>query len=180
MSLICDRLDDYLAGELDSQQTEAFRLHLADCAACREEVRFQESINRLLRQATACETPPGLLTRLEQKVEAASRRKRLTAVASITIAASLLAAFVLRRTDRPEVDPRSENKVVRVPSTALVDAAQKQDVGLVLMDGSTDLLVVPQESHQPNVTIFWLYPTIKTAAPASLTPEGARTPRSES
>jgi hypothetical protein len=180
MSLNCDRLDDYLAGTLEAPEREAFRLHLADCTTCREQVRFQEGLDRLLRQATASDTPPGLLLRLEQKIEASSRRKRLAVVASVAIAASLLAALVLRRPDRPEVDPRSKNKVVRVPTNAPVERAQKQDVALVLLDASSDLLAVPQESHQPNVTIFWLYPTIKTAAPASPAPDRTTTPRSES
>jgi hypothetical protein len=47
------------------------------------------------------------------------------------------------------------------------------------MDPSCELLAVPQPSASPNVTIFWLYPTVKTVVPASTTPAGEQTPGSE-
>jgi len=146
-------------------------LHLAECAACREEVRFQETVDGLLRQATACEAPHGLLSRLDRKMQASPRRMRLAAIGAVAIAASLMLMLAYRPSRRPP-------DVQIGPSES--DSMPQQAVASIVVDPSCDLLAVPQESTQPNVTIFWLYPTMNTTAPAGTTPDGATTPRSES
>jgi hypothetical protein len=170
----CERLDDYLAGELVADEQEAFRLHLADCAGCREEVRFQETVDGLLRQATACEAPHGLRRRLVRKMQASTRRLQFAAIGAAAIAASLMLIFA----ERPNRRPRD---VVQIgPLNSPKSDSKRQAVASMILDPSCDLLAVPQVSRQPNVTIFWLYPTIKTTAPAGATPARDTTQRSQS
>jgi anti-sigma factor RsiW len=177
--MTCDRLDDYLDGTMAADDQQAFRLHLAECSACREEMRFQETVDRLLRQATACETPPGLLKQLNGSIQT-SARWRSAVIAALASAASLLLAIVFRQTSEPPGTAPNTEIVQQVPNAVPPFAVpEKPSVALVVMDSSSDLLAVPQESRHSNVTIYWLYPTIKPQASVGDMPEDATTPGSE-
>ena len=63
----CDRLDDYLLGGLSEGERAAFEAHLSGCPACRDALRQQEHIDRLLVQGTGRlePVPASLIGRIE-------------------------------------------------------------------------------------------------------------------
>src|ERR1700733_2597830 len=65
--VLCDSLDDYLAGELLAELRLAFDQHLATCEACRLAVNEWQTLSQALETATGeLESPgPSLLERLQ-------------------------------------------------------------------------------------------------------------------
>ncbi|KGP92154.1 hypothetical protein N780_00830 [Pontibacillus chungwhensis BH030062] len=54
----CDRLIDYISGELNEEEKRAFEDHLKECSECREEVEEMESIMKDLPFAAEPVDPP--------------------------------------------------------------------------------------------------------------------------
>ena len=166
----CDQLDEYLCGWLSPDDAADFVAHLAVCPACREECGTQRTIDRLLAERAArVEQVPAVLTGRIERGRRAARRRRigwagaLTAAAGIVLALGLWASSAmlsLRGTRQSPVQtPIASNDSPAQPAAAKPQAVAAR---VTLVDPSSAILV-PIESHSPNVTIVCVYPTVKVA-----------------
>jgi anti-sigma-K factor RskA len=63
----------YVLGALEPDEAEAFRRHIADCAACREEVAAFEQVTEALPAGAVYAVPKGLKRRVMHEVRAAPK-----------------------------------------------------------------------------------------------------------
>ena len=73
MSNDCDKLDDYLAGDLDGDAAERFIAHLRDCEACREAESQQRWIDSLLSSTERLQLEPAPRTLVESALKSPVR-----------------------------------------------------------------------------------------------------------
>jgi anti-sigma factor RsiW len=182
----CSNLYDYLAGALDDRRRTEFETHLEACPACREELLAQAELARLLRgatemlEATPAELPAGVSRRLGA---AASRRRRSVAAVVLIPAVVVCAAswglhnvrdgsavarpqpkerVVEQRRTNADADEDSRQKG-ESETANIAEAAVAASPAEVRVASSSEIIVVPVKSKSPNVTIFWLYPAVRTA-----------------
>jgi anti-sigma factor RsiW len=177
----CQRLDEYLCGWLSTDEAADFEAHLAGCPACQEESAVQRRIDRLLAERAAqAETVPAVLaSRVERGIRAARRRRlfgwadALTAAAAVVLAVGLWGAPVLfstRGNDRPIVENPTVPVRATEPLTPPAFAGTQPVVARVTLLDSSSAILVPVESHSPNVTVVCVYPTLKVARDAEKRP----------
>lgn len=159
----CDRLDDYLLGWLSEEQAAAFESHLAVCAECRNETQLQARIDEAAERARNQPepVPPLLLDRVRRRVRAAKTR-RLVRIACALAAATLLVVLPGRSWfagHRCDLQPDTELVAHGQPLPPPVAVAVQQP-RIRLVDPSAAILV-PMPSKNPEVTIVWVYPTVK-------------------
>ncbi len=144
----CERLDEYLNGDLSEHQTPHFTAHLAACEPCRAAIDQQQWIDDLLRRSSTVETfPVGVVQEIERGI-VLSRKRRCAAacgLAALTAAASLLIAL--------SIEPST-------PKSRDAQLTQRDPTPVATFVGSDDMIVVQHESPYPNVTIVELYPTV--------------------
>jgi predicted anti-sigma-YlaC factor YlaD len=177
----CNHLDDYLAGDLDGRQRTEFESHLEACAACREEQRAQAELARLLRAATEtleafpAELPAGINRRIA--ASASRKRRRVAAAATLAAVAACAVTWALRnaRDERAIARPQPGQRQTRDDAHEIsrqqgesgnvdvADAAVASPAAEVRFAASPEMIAVPVPSENPNVTIFWLYPAVRTA-----------------
>ncbi|NVB83830.1 MAG: CHAT domain-containing protein [Kofleriaceae bacterium] len=100
MSPQCDQLGAYADGQLDAAEADAFELHLAGCAACRDMLHDAMQLIAIEAAARARSTPPQVVTeRPTRATERARRRwRRWTApLAAAAAAAAIVGVWWLRR-----------------------------------------------------------------------------------
>lgn len=68
---------------LSQQGVEALRVHLASCAACRDEERIQEKVGQVLRRDFGAEVPAGLANRAYRSAMESRPRPRPPFLASL-------------------------------------------------------------------------------------------------
>ncbi len=178
----CEHLDAYVAGWASDDQTAAFEAHLNDCAACREEIHGQRRIDRLLREGTRRlePIPSSLVDRIEGRIGVMRRRRAVRAACGTACAVALLLGvglWLTTRGDPPSGSP-SQVAVENPPSPTAGDerpdsperpvAEVRPSTEIAMVDSST-AIVVPVKTGNPNVTIVWMYPTVK---PPSTEPAG--------
>jgi anti-sigma factor RsiW len=171
----CEQLDEYLCGWLSPDEAAEFAAHLAGCSACREECAVQRRIDRLLAEGAAGiePVPAALADRIERGVRAARRRRRvgwacaLTAAAGIVLALGLWGAprsSFLRNDARPVVTaPVAADDLPQQPVLPSSAKPQAAAIARVTLVDSSSAILVPVESHSPNVTVVRIYPTVKIA-----------------
>ena len=184
----CEHLDAYVAGWLPDDRTAAFEAHLNDCSACREEIRRQRRIDRLLREGTRQlePIPSSLIDRIQRQIGVIRRRRAVRAACGTACAVALLlgVGLWLRTPGEPPRSSPLELAIENPPSPTADDeqsdsrerpnsreppAAEVQpSVEIAMVDSST-AIVVPLITSNPNVSIVWLYPTVK---PRSTEPVG--------
>ncbi len=74
---VVEGLEEYLAGEARGARLEAIEQHLAECAACRENVmalRAQQELLRELRSPVVTGPAPGFYARVMERIEAQRAR----------------------------------------------------------------------------------------------------------
>jgi anti-sigma factor RsiW len=153
----CERLDDFLGGELTGETRRQFEDHLPECPSCRGAIADWQTLRGTLQSATRhLETPPtALVERIEREsavpAEPAATGSRTGRVAAL-VAAALLAAILFHdgpRSSRPPMASTSaepaENR-----TTTLVPPATIQFSG--------NVIGVPIDIGDPKVTVVWLYP----------------------
>ena len=189
----CDHLDDYLAGCLSADDSARFEAHLADCPACGEEVAHQRRIDRLLARGAGGRDPAAssLVDRIERRIRSL-RRRRVTRVAlglSAAVAAAVaVGVWLIPRDDavapgpHPPLGPRrvAEEPIESepegpiesdpegheaAPPTELASESERR-VRVSLADPSEAILVRVPTSN-PNVSIVWIYPSMKRARAAA-------------
>jgi anti-sigma factor RsiW len=170
----CEQLDEYLCGWLAPDEAAEFEGHLAGCSACREQSAVQRRIDRLLAEgATGIEPiPAALADRIERGVRAARRRRRVGWVCALTAAAGIVLALgfwgaprlsFLRHDARPVVAaPVAADDSPGQPAPPFAKPQAAAMARVTLVDSSSAILV-PVESHSPNVTVVRIYPTVRIA-----------------
>lgn len=186
----CQNLDDYLAACLSDDEAARFEAHLAHCPACREEIADQRGIDRLLARGAAqrAPTPPSLVDRIEGRIRSLRRRRavRWGLGASAAVAVVLAVGVWLVPQDdgaalgpeRPpergsvaETPVESEPDGHEVASPAQPPSAQppfdnEPRVRVSLAD-PLEAILVPIETSSPNVSIVWIYPTVRPGRAAA-------------
>ena len=171
----CNRLDDYLLGGLPDDEAAAFEAHLADCPACREELQQQRRIDRLLAQGTGQlePVPASLIDRIEEQYHRSHRRRVARwawGLSAAAVAASVLAvwlvmgAFGTGNQPQPMVQENPEPACdAEQVAPARVETPRPASVARVTFDDPSKAILVPLESGKPNISIVWVYPTVKVA-----------------
>jgi anti-sigma factor RsiW len=154
----CDWLDDYLVGEMPPARKLDFEQHLAECATCQSEVDQWAAMSGMLKTATReLESPSAaLVARIERERSVRIQRNRRRIVGwsvATVVAACLLFATRFIEFERPTSsdEPRKEN-VVAPHRTEIVSPSP-------LVELPENVIGVPIDIGEPNVTVVWIYPT---------------------
>lgn len=164
---ICDRLLGYLDDALPAAKRRQFVDHLEHCFTCRQALEEHRLVEQLLVRAADETVPEDLLARIERQILGA-RRKRLPR-RMIAVAAAVLvigtATWVAQRpalrdvrVERPVVANATRGPAQEPPSAAVVD-----------LRGPPDAVAVPVKSHDPKVTIVWIFSSPNSVADNSST-----------
>jgi predicted anti-sigma-YlaC factor YlaD len=158
----CEQLDEYLAGGLQHESAKAFTNHLRECDDCRKAIDDWQEMVGLLRDATLqLELPPEDLVRKinsEYHVRPEPRRKPLAArmvaaaVAACLVAGIALVAFKWGATEDVEQET--------VKTVAQEQPPAQPEVQVQLPD---DVIGLPIDIDDANVTVVWIYPTEQLA-----------------
>jgi hypothetical protein len=152
-----------LDGELTPRRQRALRRHLADCTTCRAAAQHHTAIhsamNRLADQSRDREGAE------HKPIESPRHHRRWPRFAAI--AAAMALCIVGWRIAAQLQDNRAGRTVALQPppeplSTPTAPPAPRQLVR-VEFDPSTDVIALPKPTRNPNITILWIYPTVKTA-----------------
>lgn len=100
----CDQLGAYADGQLDAAEADAFELHLAGCAACREMLHDAMQLIAIEAAARARSTPPQIATEPPTRATQRARRRwrRWTAPFAVAAAAAAVAVVWYVRRDPTE------------------------------------------------------------------------------
>ncbi len=169
----CDHLDEYLLGWLPAGEAAAFEGHLAACSECRNQREVQDRIDRAVELARSQPepAPPLLVGRIHRRI-GASRGWRIARIAcGLAAAAAVLVVFAARGWFEagsaglpPGTELAAEGQPVPVPAVAAADEAR------VRMTDPSSAILVSMPSRNPEITIVWVYPTVKpddTAGPSA-------------
>jgi anti-sigma factor RsiW len=181
----CEKLDEYLTGSLPAREAAGFEAHLAGCPACRDGIGEQSRVDRLLAAASREESvPASLVDRIEGRIRILARRRAARlgwfGVSAAAVVMAALGVWLAGRdrgtppraepiAHRPiESAPAKHDDVPRpdaapAPERATVDAPRAR----VALADPSDGILFPLESSHPNVSIVWVYPTVKPARGAS-------------
>jgi anti-sigma factor RsiW len=161
--LQCEWLDDFLGRELSEQRQRAFTDHLGECDACRRAIEEWEAMRRLLQRATEqLELPDAtLLERIDNRVAVVTSRDvrdvRLQWVAALVGACVLFAVITHHGPKRNHKVENEKNEIVA--GTHVASSALLPPTNVALPD---DVIGVPIDIGDPDVTVVWLYPTSPT------------------
>lgn len=150
----CDRLDDYLAGDLPETDRREFGSHLQACPECRDAVRFHESLAGNLRAAVAAEVPAKPIAAEVSRRQSLRRRRQWLAVAAL--AASIVGTIFVDTWRSPTVVTPPE--IVQAPATS---------TNVTVSFPSNSVLTVPAPISEPGITVMWVYPVVRVAAAES-------------
>ncbi len=169
----CEYLDEYLSTALSDQAAARFEAHLADCPACREELKRQRQVDLLLVRAVRQldPVPAGLVERIERQARPSLRRPMVRVAASIFAAAAIVLG-VLFSAERfgadhqraPTVRDRGDRVADGKPAVPRVAPAPavRPDVR-VTVDDPSGAILVSKATKTANVSIVMIYPTVKPA-----------------
>ena len=165
----CQQLDDYLLRDLDAEQAEAFSNHLPECESCRFAVEQQAHLDRKLKagvEAFSC--PPALVSRIRSERERRSCRRQ-AALGSL-LAAGLVIGFLgwslVLRTEKPAPEKKfaqrpAQPQKISVPGKSNENPpklSQSDPVSPVRVEFSENVLGVPIETGDPDITLFQVFP----------------------
>lgn len=144
----CERLEEYLIGDLKKYEAVQFTAHLDKCSPCRVAVDEQLWIDELLHKNAAAQKAPADITdQIEQTIIRKNRHRRLAkSFGAITAAASLAIAFLLQHTKQKTLDTQT---------------ATVSPTSIATFIGTDDIIVVQHDSPYPDVTIVEIYPTFR-------------------
>jgi anti-sigma factor RsiW len=168
----CNQLDEYLCGLLSPDEAADFEVHLADCPTCREERDLQQRIDRLLADGNAfvAPVPESLRSRVDRGILRKRRRRALSwagataAALSVALALTFLATngLFVSTPDQAKSDqiaPVGDNGALAAVPPNFRESPSAAVVQVTMLDPQS-AIVVPIESHSPNVTLVQIYPTI--------------------
>ena len=177
----CEHIEDYLGRWLGEAERERFEAHLAGCPDCRRERERQRRIDLLLAQGARHPepVPASLVDRIERQVRSSARRRRMQWAGGLAAAAMVLLAVGISIATRPPGNRPELRPIVQQPGQPAVEKApvdpvpektreNRPEVRVVLSNPS-DAILVRSETVSPNVSMVWVYPTVKPT-PAELLP----------
>ena len=162
----CENLDLALALWLTEEEQARFDAHLTDCALCRQAMAEQREIDRLLRQAVDRlePAPPELVARIGCELEPVALPQSKTLLWRAGWAAAATVAIIISGwflsgyfSGQADFRPVAKNGV----TTQKEVRARIKPQAKVTWHDPEDVILVPIETDLPNVTIVWVYPTIK-------------------
>jgi anti-sigma factor RsiW len=166
--VLCESLDDYLGGELPAARRSEFEQHLATCEACRVAASEWRALCRMLETATGeLEHPsPVLLEQIQSPatVRALPARRDLQKwrVAAL-VGASLVAAALFASIRQPRPPHPGLAKAPQTQRKLAKRAGAKAPLPPKI-EFSDDVIGMPIDIGEPNVTVVWLYPTTPAAS----------------
>jgi anti-sigma factor RsiW len=149
----CELLDDFLSGDLPADKADRFTAHLASCEYCRAEIDEDRWIERLLQSSERLELEspsPALLEGIRSTLMKSRQRAGM-------LACGLAAAVLL----------------IAAGWIALSGGLSSEEYGGLVAEGDPprqfvhavvtgeNVIVVPVESPDPQVTIVRLFPTFQ-------------------
>ena len=179
---LCQRLDDYLNGDLAFSDRGRFQAHLAECDDCRDAVDQQQWLDGLLRssEAAAIEAPPAPAT-IPLRRRVPSRRRFLVAAAAAGIAVAAaapwssflgweglgegrqeVASLPSPEPSEPAIDaspPPPATIADPSPSPSLL-AREISDKPLATFASNGNAIAVPLANDDAEVTVVQLVPTV--------------------
>jgi anti-sigma factor RsiW len=163
----CEQLDDYLDGELAEADARAFERHAARCGVCERAIRQSNGLSRLL--ASAYRTSLYEETAAPADHRPASRARVAACLAALiaTILAWTALPVLWREDSRHQLEPPSVARGSRElagGSRVANESVQRPKMADIQVVNSEEVLAVPVPSHRENVTIVWMYPTVRAAA----------------
>jgi hypothetical protein len=158
----CDAIDGYLGNWLTEPERAAFAAHLKECPQCQKAMGEQQAITQLLAMALTSEAPvlAGLSERIEKHMRSARRRRLAGQVAALAALVTLACgvALWLRRPAHPESKAIRPDIAVAPRQVPQANDARPPAPVEVAFQGSSDVLALPIETHNPTITLIWVYP----------------------
>ncbi|HJS08444.1 MAG TPA: zf-HC2 domain-containing protein [Pirellulales bacterium] len=178
MSVECENLDAFLAGDLSPVDSNRFEAHLHSCDACREAINEQRWIDALLGSPERLVLEPvssALTGPVRDSILSRRRQSRLVACGLAAAAVLVIAVGWTTVLNGPARDPVAH----QVAETAVRDnessprpsvqgrGSEKPPRSVFV--GGPDVIAVPVASRHPNVTIVRVYATYPSsmASPAA-------------
>lgn len=179
----CEKAREYIQrdvdGELAANERAALQVHLTACGECRIVSRQTAAIHGALqRLAAATELPREAGPTISfGRQRAIPWRAGFAAAAVLALCAGAwLASGTLRTTavkpvqlalkttpePRPGVEAPLPDRETRNVATAAAEPKARPTVR-VTFDPRSNVIAVPRPTKNPNVTIIWVYPAVKTA-----------------
>jgi anti-sigma factor RsiW len=161
MKIECNKLDAYLGGDLPAEAATRFEQHLTDCDSCGEAIAQQGWIDELLSSPIRSgieAAPHSLIESVRWSISERRPRVRL-AVCGLAAAAVLFVAVVWL-----ELNGQARGRSGHVGEQAdVAEVAREQERAPAdaTFVGGADVIAVPIESHQADVTIVRIYPTYR-------------------
>lgn len=159
---LCNQLDDYLDRSLAGAERAAFEVHLQDCAHCREAVEELDQLHGLLTRATRelQPVPRTLIDRIEQRLQAARRRRLVLRLAAMAAAALLAVGIAVRLSIPKPSQPEASRPLVaeQQPGPPPTKAVDPRSRVRVTFSPRSSVIDVPIQTASPDVTLIWLYP----------------------
>lgn len=161
----CDDLDGYLDNTLSEQQHAEFESHMTECPRCQSEVHLNRHVNSLLVRATTQleSAPPVLVDRISMRIRRAARRRMALIVCGAAAAIVLFAVcgrvgwdWMQKQKPVPIVE-KSQNHP-RQTNQPVEETNVRSDVQ-VTVGPTLDGIVVPLNSDDSRIAIFWIYPS---------------------
>jgi anti-sigma factor RsiW len=162
---ICDHLLDFLDDGLAGADRQAFVDHLPTCSACRQRLEEHRLLEQFLMQAASEAAPRFLVSKIEKEIRRAKLRRRvlrLAGVAALVFVAVASALWMNRRPPRPnrqDEPPALATTTIRIP-----EAPKPPPAARVVLKSPKNSVAVPVKSHDPTVTIVWIFPPLRDAA----------------
>ena len=178
-----------LDGELTPLRKRALRRHLADCDACRVAVQQHNAIHGAMSclAATSATAPGGgRLARLSKQESvpdsAYSPHHHSTPWRRYAVIAAAVALCITGWRIAAQIHHGRVTHIALIPPAPNPPTAPAAPpLVRIEFDPAADVIAIPKPSHNPNITVLWIYPAIRTAeakpAPAiepdSTNPQGA-------
>lgn len=178
---LCSRIEEYLSNELPTELSREFEDHLVQCNDCRLEVDSHHEWERLaskVKQRFDSESS-AYHQRIRSRLASVEQRHRFTvALTQVAVGLGSAAAVVFAiawaggwppaRHEPPAslVNQRTINPDVLSPRSSVPPQPS------ISVDAGSPYLVVPVESVNPDVTVYWFHPTVgePTTDDASMIP----------
>ena len=156
----CNLIDDYIADDLPAEQRRLFETHLADCETCRASIDEWKAIRSTLKRSVERLNHPSksLLARIEiattkMHVVPQQRNTGLAIVAAICVL--IAPAMLMLALDRLDVHRDYQVEVIaQEESTHAIEPS-------VTVTFSDDVIGLPIDIGDPDVTVVWIYPVHK-------------------
>ena len=160
MNALCDWLDEFLDGELPSQDEEAFRRHLDGCDRCRGEMETQRWLDETLMSVRDKPIPAQVIRKASDRVQLTERRTRRRRWGTII---GMVAASALVWIGWPSGSQEEsfERKLVeRVPTETVEEPIQQAMPSPIRVTVAPDLIAVPVDLPHRDFTILKVYPAV--------------------